>query len=149
MITIILLALGGAVIAAVVGTIWYSPGTPMGRLHMQYLGFDKLTPEEQQRKIAEAKPTMWKLYAGQFVLSLITAVAVVFIVQTSMQNGVPFGVAAGFVALNWLCFMVPVVGSALLWSNCDRTIVWKKFFSDIFSHLVILMLVALMASFFL
>ncbi len=148
MTTIFLLALLGAVLAAVVGTFWYSMATPMGRLHMKYLGFDKLSPEEQKKKIAEAKPMMWKMYLAQIILSFLTSFAVVFIVTMSIQNGLSVWMALGFVSMNWLCFMVPVVGSALLWSNCDRSIVWKKFFSDIFANLVTIIVIALLAILF-
>ena len=148
MTTIILLALAGAVIAAVVGTVWYSPMTPMGRLHMRYLGFDKLSKEEQDRKIAEAKPTMWKTYLLQLILSFLTSFAVVYIVTMIAQNGLSFSMALGFVVVNWLCFVVPTVGSHILWGNCERSIAWKKFFSDIFSILITLVLVALLANLF-
>ncbi len=148
MTTIILLAVAGAVIAAVVGTFWYSPNTPMGRIHMQSFGFYNLSEEEQKKKIEEAKPMMWKMYVGQMTLSFLTAFAVVFIVTMSMQNGLTFGMALGFVAMNWLCFIVPTIGSGVIWSNCDRKLAWKKFFSDIFSNLVTLLLVAVLAKFF-
>jgi hypothetical protein len=148
MTTILLLSLAGAVIAAVVGTFWYSNATPMGKLHMRYLGFDKLSPEEQKRKIEEAKPMMGKMYAAQIALSLLTAFAVVYSVATSLQNGLTLGMAIGFVALNWLCFAVPAVGSGILWGNCDRNIAWQKFFSDTISILVTMLLIALMTSFF-
>jgi hypothetical protein len=148
MLTIILLALGGAVLSAIIGTFWYSMATPMGRLHMKYLGFDKLSPEEQKKKIEEAKPMMWKMYVAQLILSSLTAFATVFIVTMSMQNGLTLSMTLGFVAMNWLCFVVPTIGSALLWSNCDRSIVWQKFFSDIFSSLVTLIVIALLASLF-
>lgn len=148
MITILLLSVAGAVIAAAVGTLWYSNATPMGRIHMQYLGFDKLADEEKKKKMIEAKPMMVKMYAGQMALSLLTALAVVSIVIMSIKNGVPLVMAIGFVAINWLCFMVPIIGSGILWSNVDRRIAWKKFFSDIFSNLVTVLLIALLASFF-
>lgn len=148
MTTILLLALAGSVLAAIVGTIWYSNATPMGRLHMRYLGFDKLTPEEQKKSIDEAKPKMPKMYAAQMGLSFLTAFSVVFIVTMSVTNGVPLMGAIGFVIMNWLCFVVPTIGAALLWGNCDRKIVWRKFFSDILSSLVTLLLIALMTSLF-
>ncbi len=146
--TTLLLALAGAVIAAVVGTFWYSDKTPMGKLHMRSLGFDKLSDEQRKAMIAEAKPKMPKMYAMQMGLSLLTAFAVVFIVTTSVQNGLPFSVALGFIAMNWLCFVVPTIGGAILWSNVDRAIAWKKFFSDTASSLVTLVLVAIVASLF-
>jgi len=49
--TIILIGVLGAVISAVIGTFWYSGMTPMGKWHMQYLGFDKLSPEEKSANI--------------------------------------------------------------------------------------------------
>ncbi len=146
--TIVLLALGGAVLSAVVGTFWYSQNTPMGRIHMQSLGFDKLSVEEQKEKIKEAKPQMPKMYLGQMILSFLTSFAVVFIVTMSMKNGLTLSMALSFVVLNWLCFMVPIIGSGILWSNCDRKIAWKKFFSDIFCNLVIVLLIAFFASLF-
>ncbi len=148
MTTIILLALAGTVIAAVVGTFWYSPMTPMGKLHMRYLGFDQLSPEEQAQKIATAKPHMPKLYGVQMALSFLTAFFVVFVVTMSVQNGVPLAMAIGFPVMAWLCFTVPTVGSAILWSNCDRSIAWKKFLSDTLAQLLTILLIALMASLF-
>lgn len=148
MTTIILLALAGAVIAAVVGTFWYMPNTPMGKLHMKYLGFDKLSKEEQDKIIAEAKPNMWKSYLLQILLSLLTSFAVVFVITLSVRNGVPFSTAILFPVMSWLCFVVPTVGSAILWGNCDRSIAWKKFFSDSLSILVTILLIALLSKFF-
>lgn len=148
MTTIFLLALVGAVIAAVVGTFWYMPNTPMGKIHMKYLGFDKLSKEEQDQKIAEAKPHMWKTYLAQIALSFLTAFATVFIIIFGMRNGVTLSLSLGFIAFNWLCFVVPTVGSAILWGNCDPKLAWKKFFSDILSILVTMLLVALLASLF-
>lgn len=148
MTTIVLLAIAGAMIAAVIGTFWYSNATPMGRLHMKYLGMDKLTEEEKRREMEKAKPMMPKLYAAQLALSLLTAFAAVFIVTMSVQNGLSLTMALGFVVLNWLCFMVPVVGSQVLWSNVDRSIAWQKFFSDIFANLVTVLVIGLLAGFF-
>ncbi|MEN9614130.1 MAG: hypothetical protein RLZZ347_437 [Candidatus Parcubacteria bacterium] len=146
MITIVLLAVGGAIIAAVVGTFWYSGMTPMGKLHMRALGFDTLSVEEQKKKMEEAKPKMKKMYAGQMALSFLTAFSVVFVMITGIRNGLSPWLALGFVIMNWLCFIVPTIGSGILWSNCDRTIAWKKFFSDILSNLVTVLLTALLAS---
>ncbi|MEI8249334.1 MAG: DUF1761 domain-containing protein [Candidatus Taylorbacteria bacterium] len=148
MLTVILLALVGAVIAAVIGTLWYSDKTPMGRIHMRYLGFYQLSPEEQKKKIAEVKPIMWKMYVGQLILSFLTTFSVVFIITMSMRNGLSFGMSMMFVVMNWLCFMVPIIGSGILWGNCDRSIAWKKFLSDISSNLVTLIAVALLARLF-
>ena len=148
MLTIFILAIIGAIIAAVVGTLWYSNSTPMGTIHMRYLGFDKLSLEEQKNKIAEAKPGMPKQYLLQMILSFLTSFSVVFVVIMTVRNGVSASIAIGFVVMNWLCFVVPTIGTGLLWSTCERAIVWKKFFSDIFSNLLTLLLIALLARLF-
>lgn len=140
--TLALLILGGVVLSMVLGAFWHSPLTPMGRLHMQYVGFDKLSKEEQDKLMAEMKPVMWKSYLGQTILSLFTTVAVVGIVYMSMQNGVPANVAFGFVVFNWLCFMVPVQGANIIWGNCDRAIAYRKFFYDTTFNLVTVLMVA-------
>ncbi len=148
MLTLVLLALGGVILSVVVGTLWYMPSTPTGRLHMKYLGFDTLSPEEQQKKIEEAKPNMPKIYAAQMVLSFLTSLAVVFIVSTSLKNGVTLVMTLGFLLLNWLCFVVPTVGMQILWGNCDRAIAWPKFFSDTLNILVTMLLTAAMVNLF-
>lgn len=148
MFTIPLLSLAGMVIAVIVGTLWYSEKTPMGRLHMQYLGFDKLSEAEKKKKIAEAMPEMPKVYAAQMALSLLTAFATVFIITMSMQNGLNFGMALGFVLFNWFCFVVPTIGTSILWGNCDRKIALKKLISDSASNLVTILCTALLTSIF-
>ncbi len=146
--TIIILSIAGSIISAIIGTIWYSNSTPMGRIHMRYLGFDKLSDEEKKMKMKEAMPMMPKIYGLQFLLSLLTSFAVVFIIIMSLRNGVIPKYAYGFIVLNWLCFMVPVIGSNILWGNCDRKIAMKKFFSDILCNLVTVLVIAFLASFF-
>lgn len=146
--TILLLSLAGVVIAVVVGTLWYGPNTPMGKIHMQYLGFSNLTPEEQQKLIDTAKPKMPKIYAGQILLSLLTSVFTVFVIIMSTQNGVPFSVAMLFPVVAWLCFSVPAVGTGLLWGNCEGVLAWKKFFSDVLCTLVTILIISTLVSFF-
>ena len=146
--TIILIAVIGAVVSLVVGSIWYSPGTPMGRLHMKAIGFDKLSAEEQKKCIEDAKPHMWKSYIGQFILSFLTAFFVGFITIVGMRNGQTFGMVAVEALFVWLALMVPVVGSNILWGNTPREIAWKKFFSDSLSYAVTIGLVLLVARLF-
>jgi hypothetical protein len=148
MTTILLLALAGVVISVIVGSIWYSPSTPMGKIHMHAMGFDKLSTEEQKAQMEAAKPHMWKMYGAQMLLSLLTSLAVVIIVSLSIQNGLTFSMALGFVLFNWLAFMVPVVGSGVIWSNCEGSLAWKKFFSDSTCNLVTILLIALLTSLF-
>ncbi len=113
---------------------------------MRVLGFDKLSADEQKQKMIEMKPHMWKLYGGQMALSFLTSFAVVYIISTSVLNGLTLPMALGFVAFNWLVFMVPVIGSSIIWGNIDRAIAWKKFVSDSASYLVTMLFVGLLAS---
>ena len=148
MITTIILAVVGAIIYAVIGTLWYSGATPMGKVHMQYLGMDKLSPEERERRMEAGKAMMPKMYGAQLVLSFLTAFWVVFVVRLSLQNGLTLIIAVGFAVFSWLCFTVPAIGTSILWSNCDRVLAWKKFFSDSASNLVTIVIIALVAGWF-
>ena len=71
--TVLILSVVGVIIAVAVGTFWYSNSTPMGRLHMQYLGFDKLSDEQKKQKMQEGKAMMANMYAAQMGLALLTA----------------------------------------------------------------------------
>lgn len=70
--------------------------------------------------------------ARYFLLSIV-------IVFVASRTG---SMVYGYVAVIWLAFIVPNIGSSLLWSNCDRALVWKKFFSDSLSNLVTYLLIA-------
>jgi hypothetical protein len=146
MYTNLLLSLVGAVIFAVVGTFWYSDATPMGKLHKKYLGFDKLTPEERKKMMEQGKARMGKMYAAQMALSFLMSFSVVYVVTLSIHNGLSFWMSLGFVVMNWLCFVVPTVGTGVLWSGGDRKLAWGRFFSDSLATLVSLLLIAVLAS---
>ncbi len=146
---IILITFLGAVASLIIGSIWYSDKTPMGRLHMRVLGFDKLSKEEQHKLIEEAKPTMWKSFLGQFILSAMTAFFIASVSTIGTQNGLSFTMIIGYGVLAWFCFMVPVIGSAIIWGNIDRKIAWQKFVSDIASYLVNIVVILIIARLFL
>ena len=132
--TIILLGILGTVISAAIGTFWYSTKTPMGKIHLESTGFSKYSKEEQERKMQQMKPKMWKYYLAQMFLSFLTSsfIAFIMIEQKAFGSTVIYGEVAGV----WLCFVVPIVGQSLLWGNIDQKLRWKKFFSDSLSNLV-------------
>jgi hypothetical protein len=148
MVNILLITLLGGVVSLIIGSIWYSDKTPMGRLHMQVLGFDKLTPDEQKKLIEEAKPHMWKSFLGQFILSSLTAFFIALVSVNGSANNESFNMIAGYSILAWLCFMVPVIGSDIIWGNVDRKIALKKFFYSIGSYLVTIIAMLLIARLF-
>lgn len=146
--TIILITLLGGIASIIIGSLWYSDKTPMGRLHMQILGFDKLSSEEQKKLIEEAKPHMWKSFLGQFILSMFTAFFIATVAVTSAANGLSMGMIAGYSIFPWICFIVPVIGSSIIWGNVDRKIAWKSFIYSSMSYLVTILVVLLIASLF-
>jgi len=147
MTTIILLGILGAIISAVIGTFWYSMKTPMGRLHLKTIGFSNFSKEEQERKMQEMKPKMWKYYLTQMFLSFLTSAFITYIITAQKSYGVT--VIYGEVASVWLCFTIPVIGQSLLWGNVDLKLRWKKFFSDSLSNLVTFLVIIFVFSFIL
>lgn len=144
--TPLLVGVIGAVVSAVVGTLWYSNSTPMGKWHMQYLGFDKLSKEEQAKKMAEAKPKMAKMYGTQMFLSFLTALFIGFVTSYTVQSGGPANAVFFYVTFIWIAFTVPMIGQNLLWGNVEGKLAWKKFFSDSLCNLVTFLIVAFVAT---
>ncbi len=136
----------GAIISAVTGTLWYMDSTPMGRWHMQYLGFDKLSAEEKQKLIAEAKPKMWKTYSAQMILSLLTSFFIASVTSYTIQNGGPGNAVFFYVLTIWLAFTVPMIGQNILWGKSEGSLAWKRFFSDSFYNLITFLLIAFVAT---
>ena len=132
--TIILLGILGAIISAIIGTFWYSMSTPMGRLHMESIGFNKLSKEEMEEKIKTMKPKMWKYYLAQMFLSFLTSVFIAFIIleQKAFGHLMIYAEVAGI----WFCFIIPLIGQSLLWGNIDQKLRWKKFASDSLASLI-------------
>ena len=146
--TIILIGILGAIVSAVVGTLWYSGSTPMGKWHMEYLGFDKLSPEEQQKLIAEQKPKMWKTYLAQMLLSFLTASFIAFVTSYTVQNGGPATAVFYYIPMIWIAFTVPMIGQNILWGTSKGALAWKRFFSDSLSNLVTFLIIAFVATLF-
>ncbi len=144
---IILLGILGAIISAAIGTFWYSMKTPMGRLHLESIGFSKLSKEEQEGKMNEMKPKMWKYYLAQMLLSFLVSAFIAFIMIEQKTAGLGSSATFGEVAAIWLCFVVPTIGQSLLWGNIDLKLRWKKFFSDSLSNFVTLLIIVLVFSF--
>ena len=145
---IFLFGLLGVIISIAVGILWYSTKTPMGRLHLESLGFTKLSATEQKAKMDEMKPKMWKYYLAQIVLSFLTSAFIAFI-MIEQKGFIPsMLVIYGEVVFIWLCFTVPVIGQSLIWGDTDLKLRWKKFFSDSLSNLVTYLLIIFVFSWF-
>ena len=143
---IFLIGILGAVLSAAIGTFWYSGATPMGRWHMQYLGFDKLSEEEKAKLIAEAKPKMWKTYSAQMILSFLTSFFIAFVTSYTVQNGGQATATFYYVGMIWAAFTVPMIGQNILWGKTEGSLAWKRFFSDSSYNLITLLLIAYVAT---
>ncbi len=148
MITIILVSLIGVVISIIIGTVWHSPKMWGGKIHMEYIGFSKLSAAEQQQKIAEAKPHMWKTYVMQMVLSFFTSFFIVFVLSKSIENGEGVNMFYSYLAFVWLSFTVPLIGGNVLWGPVEGSLRIKKFLADSIYHLITYGVVAWVASLF-
>lgn len=146
--SIILVSVLGAIISAITGTLWYSNKTPMGKWHMQYLGFDKLSKENQMKKMQEAKPKMAKIYSAQMFLSFLTSFFIAFVTSYTVQNGGPADAVYFYIPFIWLAFTVPMIGQNMLWGNTEGSLAWKKFFSDSVYNLVTYLIIAFVATMF-
>ena len=144
--TIILIAVLGAIISAITGTLWYSGSTPMGKWHMEYLGFNNLTDEEKKRLMAEAKPKMFKLYSAQMLLSLLTSLFIGFTASYTVQNGGAVSAVYYYVLMAWAAFTLPQIGQGLLWGKVEKGLAWKKFFSDNLYNLITFLIIAWVAT---
>ena len=143
---IILLGVLGTVISTIIGTLWYSMKSPMGKVHLESLGFTKLSPEEQKKRVEEMKPKMWKYYLLQMLLAFLTSVFIAFVLIAQKAFGLSSAVVYGELGLIGLCFTVQIVGQSLLWGNVDLKLRWKKFFSDSFANLVTYMVIVFVFS---
>ena len=143
--TIILVAVLGAIISAITGTLWYSGSTPMGRWHMQYLGFDKLTNEERAKLMAEAKPRMWKNYSAQLFLSFLTSLFIAFTTSYTVQNGGMATAVYYYVIMAWGAFTMPLIAQGLIWGKGEGSLAWKRFLSDSLYNLITFLIIAFAA----
>lgn len=145
---IVLLGLLGAVISAITGTLWYSNSTPMGKWHMQYLGFDKLSKEALAKKMSEAKPKMMKLYSMQLLLSFLTSCFIAFVTSYTVQSGGPKNAVYFYLISIWVAFTIPMIGQNLLWSDVKPSLGRKKLFSDGLYNLITYFIIAFVVTLF-
>jgi hypothetical protein len=110
MVSLFLIALLGVLISMIIGMIWHMPNVPTGKLHMEYIGFTKLSPAEQEKTMAAAKPHMRKSFLGQAILSYISSLFIVFVMYYTTQGGAPSSLVYGYVVMIWLGFVIPTFG---------------------------------------
>ncbi|MFA5856540.1 MAG: DUF1761 domain-containing protein [Candidatus Pacearchaeota archaeon] len=142
MLDVILIGIIGTIISVIIGTFWYSMSTPMGRLHMQSIGFTKLSKDEQKKAIEKEKPYMWKSYVIQMILSFLTSFFIAFVTKYTIQNGQSGSSVYFYVVFIWLSFIIPIIGQSLIWGNIPKNLRVKKFISDSIYNLITYILIA-------
>lgn len=110
MASLFLIALLGVVIAMVIGMVWHMPTVPTGKLHMDYIGFSKLSTSEQEKTMKAAKPHMWKSFLGQAILSYMSSLFIVMVMYYTTQGGLGASAVYNYIVMIWLGFVVPVFG---------------------------------------
>ncbi len=105
-----------AVLAMVLGFIWYGP--LFGKVWMRIYGADKLDEAKRKEMQKKAGP----LYLVQFVLVLFQ----IWALATYTIALVPVGVLI-YSLLLWLAFIMPTIASTCMWTNDPRRVAWTKF----------------------
>lgn len=98
-----------AIASMVIGSVWYGP--LFGKMFIEEMGMNKLSPEEQERM----RKSMTKAYVLQFLASLVMFFVLAWYVVTSVHTGVMGGVANAFGL--WLGFVVPLALGNALWGG--------------------------------
>ena len=117
-----------AVLAMVVGSLWYGP--LFGKVYMKAKGMDTMSPEDQA---AMKKKMVWS-YLGQFVASLVTFYVLAWFINVTETHFMATSYAAGetYVGLwggvhvafwVWLGFLVPMKFSEAIWGG-KMTLFW-------------------------
>lgn len=105
-----------AVVAMVLGAIWYGP--LFQKKWMEVIGATK--QDEQQRKEMQKKAA--PLYAIQFVLVLFQMYVLAhYIAGWTEASGVENAVWI------WAAFVMPTVAAASMWTNDSSRIKWTRF----------------------
>lgn len=127
-----------AVLQFVAGAIWYMPifGKTWGDMH----GYDKLSPQEQEKAQKGMAPYLAVQMFGTLVMTFVLAL---------FMAGLPsewnaFGIAGFF----WLGFVVPTQASAVMFGGTPRQFMCKKMGIMASGSLVNLMFAAAVLHFF-
>lgn len=122
----------GAVIAMVLGAIWYGP--IFGKTWLKIIGATEMDKVKRQEMQSKAKP----LYLIQFALALFQ-VFVLARFTLSLSN-----VSALETALwLWAGFIIPTVAAGAMWNNDSRQVAWTRFLIQTGYQLVLFVLLGL------
>lgn len=124
-----------AVLAMVIGSIWYGP--MFGRKWMEIVGAN---PDDVERRKEMQKAAM-PLYVVQFLLTLFQ----VWVLSYYIQIG-----QAGSGVINalwiWAAFVMPIVAGNAMWNNDSSKVSWARFLIQAGYQLVLFIVFGLVLS---
>lgn len=150
MASLFFIALLGVVISMVIGMVWHMPNIPTGKLHMDYIGFNKLSPSEQKKQMEAAQPHMWKSFLWQAILSYMSSLFIVFVMYYTTLGGVSSSMVYGYILMIWLGFIIPIIGWTIIWSSRNQKVnlLWIYFMSETIYYLISYLAIAYAFHFF-
>src|SRR6266404_687463 len=98
-----------AVASMVIGSIWFGP--LFGKVYMNAMGMDKMSPEQQ----AAMKKSMMLTYLWQFLASLVMFYVFAWLMGALGANSIMNGFQVAFWV--WLGFIVPLKFGDALWGG--------------------------------
>ena len=104
-----------AVLAMVVGSVWYGP--LFGHLWMHITG----TAHMDAHKRKEMQKKMGPLYLAQFALAFFQIYILAHLTGYTAVSGIVSGV------LVWAGFVLPTVAGSCMWNNDSKKVAWQRF----------------------
>lgn len=131
---IFLLPFAAAIVATIVGMVWYGP--LFGKFYMQVMG---VSPELAEINKQNNKKDMMKRVGIDFVMSFILFLG--FLTLMSYFVGTAL-VAVKFAVVFWLFIIMPNKATSAIWSNKSNKDSWMLFGLTAGYSLVIFLIVA-------
>lgn len=104
-----------AVLAMVVGAVWYGP--IFGKTWMHIVGATHLDAHKRREMQKKAGP----LYLIQFALAFFQIYVLAHLTGYSAVSGIVSGL------LVWAGFVLPTVAAGAMWNNDSKKVAWSRF----------------------
>lgn len=104
-----------SIVAFAIGAIWYSP-ILFGK---EWMNLSKISEKDVD---ASEKKGMWKLYVGQFIVTIVTFSVIGFLVSVTGSQTAGDGAFLAFLA--WLGFSVTASVGEMFWKKTPMKLVF-------------------------
>lgn len=130
-----------AVIAMVLGFIWYGP--LFGKLWARVVGMDLSTMTPESKK--EMQKKMAPVYLLNFILVVVTAFVFDIFMGAAHITSPMVGVKLAFWI--WLGFVMPTIAGQAMWSNKPKNLAWAMFLTSAGYQLVLFIIFGIILSY--